>query len=439
MPAAQEIRAVVAFGAIAFAFPVCLSADAVTMWNINANKAANATCIGPSGNGLYESRLYAMVHIAIHDAVNAIDLRSRPYAYDAQAVSYASFDAAVATAAHDVLLDVIGRLAADCIGTGPATVEADYTAALSAIPPGPSRDAGVDVGRAAARAILLLRQDDGSNQPLVDPAFPQGTEPGEYRFTPDVPFVFLPGWGRVTPFALKHAAQFRPEPPFHVKSKKYAADVHEVQALGGDGMTTPSRRTPDQTEIGLFWLESSPQSWNRLARTVSAERVLEPWENARLFALLNVAMADGYIGSWDTKYHYLFWRPVTAIRLGDTDGNPLTIGDPTWTPLQLTYPIPDYDSGHAVQGGVAAETLKRFFGTDHVGFTACSFTLPSGSTCADAGAIYRSYSSFSQAAEENSLSRIYVGIHFRKAVEEGERHGRRIAGRAVRLFFRPVH
>ena len=126
MPAGQVIRAVVAFGALAFAFPVCLWADAVTVWNINANKAANATCIGPSGNGLYESRLYAMVHIAIHDAVNAIDLRSRPYAYDAQAVSYASFDAAVATAAHDVLLDVIGRLAADCIGTGPATVEADY-------------------------------------------------------------------------------------------------------------------------------------------------------------------------------------------------------------------------------------------------------------------------------------------------------------------------
>jgi hypothetical protein len=131
-------------------------------------------------------------------------------------------------------------------------------------------EGGVDVGQAAARAILLLRQDDGSNQPLVDPAFPQGTEPGEYRFTPDVPFVFLPGWGRVTPFALKHAAQFRPEAPYHVKSKKYAADLHEVQALGGDGTTTPSRRTPDQTEIGLFWLESSPQSWNRLARTVSA-------------------------------------------------------------------------------------------------------------------------------------------------------------------------
>ena len=439
MPAGQAIRTVVAFGALALALPGLLYADAVTLWNVNANRAVNATCIGPSGNGLYESRLYAMVHIAIHDAVNAIERRSRPYAYDAQAVSYASFDAAVATAARDVLLDVIGRLPADCIGTGPATVEADYTAALSAIPPGPSRAAGVEVGQAAARAILLLRQHDGSEQPLVDPDFPQGTEPGEYRFTPDVPFVFLPGWGRVTPFVLKHAAQFRPEPPYHVRSKKYAADVHEVQELGGNGTTTPSTRTADQTEIGLFWLESSPQSWNRIARTVSDAQALDLWENARLFALLNVAMADGYIGSWDTKYHYRFWRPVTAIHLGDSDGNPLTIGDPTWTPLQLTYPIPDYDSGHAVQGGVAAEILKRFFGTDQVSFAACSFTLPSGSTCADAGAVYRSYSSFSQDAEENSLSRIYVGIHFRKAVEEGERHGRRIAGRAVRLFFKSAH
>jgi hypothetical protein len=251
--------------------------------------------------------------------------------------------------------------------------------------------------------------------------------------------VFLPGWGRVTPFVLTHAAQFRPEPPYNVRSKKYAADVEEVQTLGGDNVTTPSTRSADQTEIGLFWLESSPQAWNRLARTVSAAQSLEPWENARLFALLNVAMADGYIGSWDTKYYYLFWRPVTAIRLADSDGNPLTIGDPTWTPLQLTYPIPDYDSGHAVQGGVAAEVLRRFFSTDQISFTACSFTLPLGSTCTDPGAVYRSYSSFSQAAEENSLSRIYVGIHFRKAVEEGERHGRRIAGRAVRLFFRPVH
>jgi hypothetical protein len=439
MPTGQAIRTVIALSALAFALPVSLYADAVTVWNINANKAANATCIGPSGNALYESRLYAMTHIAIHDAVNAIERRSGPYAFDAQAVPDASFDAAVATAAHDVLLDVIGRLPADCIGTGLATVEADYAAALAAVPPGPSRTAGVEVGRAAARAILLLRQDDGSEQPIVNPGFREGTQPGEYRFTPEFPFVFLPEWGRVTPFVLKHSAQFRPEPPDDVRSKKYTADFEEVKALGGDDMTTLSTRTAEQTEIGRFWLESSPQAWNRLARTISAAQLLEPWENARLFALLNAALADGYIASWETKFHYLFWRPVTAIRLADTDGNPLTDGDPTWTPLQLTYPMPDYDSAHSVEGGVAAEILARFFGTDDISFTACSFTLLPGSTCADPGAVYRPYSSFSQAAAENSLSRIYVGIHFRKAVEEGERHGRRIAARAVRRFFRPGH
>lgn len=437
MPAGQAIRTVVALGALAL--PVNAYADAITMWNINANKAANATCIGPSGNAPYESRLYAMVHIAVHDAVNAIDRRSHPYAYDARAVPFASFDAAVAAAARDVLLDVIGQLPADCMGTGVATVEADYAAAIGNIPAGPARTAGLQVGRAAARAILQLRDDDGSDQPLADPNFPQGTRPGEYQFTPDLPFAFLPGWGRVTPFVLKHSAQFRPDPPYDVRSKKYAADVAEIQLLGGDAMTTPSARSAEQTEIGRFWIESSPQSWNRLARTVSAAQVLEPWENARLFALLNVALADGYIASWDAKFHYLFWRPVTAIRLGETDGNPQTIGDPTWTPLQLTYPMPDYDSAHAVEGGVGAEVLKRFFGTDQVNFFACSFTLPTGSTCADPGAIYRAYSSFSQAAAENTVSRIYIGIHFRKAVEEGERHGRRIAGRAVRLFFRPVY
>jgi hypothetical protein len=438
MPTGRPIRTVLAFSVFAAAFPVALRADAITAWNINANKAANATCIGPSGNALYESRLYAMVHIAIHDAVNAIERRSRPYAYDAETVPHASVDAAVATAARDVLLDVIGRLPADCVGTGAATVAADYAAALSAIPPGPARTTGVEIGQAAAHAILVRRQNDGSDQPLIDPAFRQGTEPGEYRFTPGLPFVFLPGWGRVTPFVLAHAAQFRPDPPYHVRSRKYADDLHEVQALGGDGVTTPSGRSAEQTEIGRFWLESSPQAWNRIARTASAARTLAPWENARLFALLNAGLADGYIASWNTKFHYFFWRPVTAIQLADTDGNPLTVGNPTWTPLQLTYPMPDYDSAHAVEGGVGAEILERFFGTDDVGFTACSFTLLPGSTCADPGAVYRSYSSFSQAAAENSLSRIYVGIHFRKAVDEGERHGRRIGDRAVRLYFRPV-
>jgi hypothetical protein len=211
-----------------------------------------------------------------------------------------------------------------------------------------------------------------------------------------------------------------------------------VKALGGDDVTTPSVRTPDQTEIGLFWRESSPQQWNRIARAVSGERSLDLWENARLLALLNVSLADGYIGSWEAKYHYVFWRPVTAIHMADSDGNPLTSADASWTPLQFTYPMPDYDSGHAVEGGAAAEILERFFGTDDIPFDVCSFTLPAGNTCSGLEAVFRSYTSFSQAATENSLSRIYIGIHFRQAVEQGERHGRRIAARAVRLFFRPV-
>jgi hypothetical protein len=153
---------------------------------------------------------------------------------------------------------------------------------------------------------------------------------------------------------------------------------------------------------------------------------------------LNLAMADDYIASWEAKYHYNFWRPVTAIRLGDADGNPDTQGVADWTPLVTTYPMPDHDSGHAVQGGVAAEILKQVFGTDRVAFTACSMTVGAGATCDDPAPILRSYSSFSQAADENAVSRIYIGIHFRRAVEEGVQHGRKIAEYAVHQFMKPV-
>ena len=245
-------------------------------------------------------------------------------------------------------------------------------------------------------------------------------------------------WGEVTPFVLHHSAQFRPPAPYHLGSKKYAADYNEIKLIGGDDLTTPSTRTPDQTEIGLFWIESSPLAWNRLARAISASRGFDLWENARLFGLLNLAMADGYIASWETKYHYKFWRPITAIRLGDTDGNPQTEAVADWTPLQFTYPMPDHDSGHAVQGGVAAEILKQVFGTDDIPFTACSTTVGPGLGCTDPTPVLRSYASFSQAADENAVSRIYIGIHFRNAVEDGVRHGRKIAAYAVHRFLKPT-
>ena len=416
------------------------NADAVVIWNENAARSATAACLHVSGNGLAESRMYAMVHAAIHDAVNAIDRRSRPYAFDASVNPAASVDAAVAAAARDVLVSVLTTLpeSPECRASGIAQTEASYAAALAAVPDGAAKLDGIAVGRAAAATIIALRSSDGSDQPLADPAYPQGTQPGEWRFTPGFPFAFLPRWGEVTPFVLHHSSQFRPPPPYQLRSAPYAADYDEVKRLGGDGINTPSARTPDQTEIGLFWLESSPLSWNRLARAVALERGLDVWENARLFALLNLAMADGYIASWDAKYHYNFWRPVTAIQLGDSDGNPRTDGDPAWTPLELTYPIPDHPSGHAVQGGVGAEILKLVLGTDDVAFTACSTSLPAGSNCADPGAIFRAYTSFSQAADENAASRIYVGIHFGQAVDDGVKQGRKIAAYAVHRLLKPV-
>jgi len=416
-------------------------ADAVTDWNVNAGKAALAACIAPGDDPLHESRLYAMMHVAIHDALNAIDRRSRPYAFDVQGNLGASRDAAVAAAARDVLVPVINQIPFPpaCLQAAVASVEADYAAALAVVPNGMAKTQGIQIGQASAIAILNLRAGDGSDTPLQDFGYPQGTNPGEYRDTPGFNFAFGPGWGRVTPFVLNHGSQFRPGPPFKVSSNKYSADFNEVKTFGGDGVHTPSARTPNQTEIALFWLESSPLAWNRLARSVSASRGLDLWENARLFGLLNLSMADGYIGSLDTKFHYNFWRPVTAIQTADTDGNPDTVGDPTWTPLQANYPNPDYDSAHSVEGGAAAEILKEFFGTDDISFRACSLTLPPGSRCTDSSPVIRTYTSFSQAAEENALSRILVGLHFRDATEEGVKHGRKIANHAANLFLRPVH
>ena len=385
-----------------------------------------------------------MAHVAIHDALNAIDRRSRPYAYDARVRRGTSPDAAIAAAAHDVLVPGLRELSKyavpSCIDAGVASVEADYVAALAAVRDGRAKTRGVALGKAAAAAIRALRADDLLTELLVpDDAYPEGTAPGEYRFTPGTPFAFGPRLGEVKPFVLNDGSQFRPGPPHAVTDKRYTADFNEVKRLGGDGVTTPSARTADQTQIALFWVESSPLQWNRIARTASVHAGLDLWENARLFALLNMALTDGYIGTFETKYHYNYWRPVTAIQMAATDGNPNTVADPTWTPLHApTPPIPDYDSGHAVEGGTAAAVLQRFFGTDHIRFSTCSTTLPEGSRCGDPAPAVRSYSSFSQAAEENGLSRILVGYHFREAVDVGIDHGSKIGRWTVDRSLRPV-
>ena len=417
--------------------------DAVTLWSANAGEAATAACIAPLDNPLHESRIYAMMHIAIHDALNAIDRRSRPYAFDVRVDAGASPDAAVAAAARDVLIPLLSQLPLElsnqgCIDAGVASVEADYIAALALIPDSPAKAQGIAVGEAAAAAILGLRADDGAVGPFLNFACPQDTSPGEYQCTPGTPFIVFEGWEDVTPFVLHDSSQFRPGPPYKVDKKRYTADFNEVKSLGGDDVTTPSARTADQTEIALFWWESSPLKWNRIARTVSIDQGLDLWENARLFGLLNIALADGYIAMVDSKNHYNYWRPVTAIQTGDTDGNPDTTGDPAWTPLRGTPPDQDYASGHSIEGGAGAEVLKQFFGTDQISFEDCSATLSAGSTCSGAIPVFRSYSSFSEAADENAYSRILIGFHFRKSVEEGTEYGRKIGHRATNLYLRPV-
>ena len=229
----------------------------------------------------------------------------------------------------------------------------------------------------------------------------------------------------MTPFVLRSSSQYRPKRPYDLQSKKYAADFNEVKSLGAVNSTT---RTTDQTEIALFWVEGSPQGWNRIARALSARSGLDLWQSARLFGLLNLASADAYIADFENKYFDEFWRPISAIRAADTDDNPETIADPNWDSLVGTPPAPDYPSGHSGQGGAMSEVLARFFG-DAVSFRTTSTTQPG---------VTRSFASFSQAARENGNSRVYIGFHFRHAVIEGIKLGTRVGTVAFNHYLRPV-
>ena len=245
--------------------------------------------------------------------------------------------------------------------------------------------------------------------------------------------------GRRHPVRPAVGGPVRSDEPYPLTSRAYTRDFNEVKALGGDGTTTPSGRTADQTEEARFWVESSPLLWNRLARSLAEKRRLDAWQAARLFGLLDTALTDGYIGTFDQKYDQNFWRPITAIRAAGTDGNPLTSPDATWTPLITTPPIPDHDSGHAVEGGAAAAVLRGFFGSDRAHFELCSFTLPPGETCTDPSPTMRSFTSFSQAAAENADSRVLVGFHFRHATTSGMTHRLKIGRYVVRNLLEPAH
>ena len=418
---------------LAVGSPAFAGTDAVLAWNQTAASAGFAAgldneqgCVDP----LHESRMFAMMHVASHDALNAIDRRFAPYVLDTRVSAAASPEAAVAAAAHAVLIAVLPELPAE-IGATPAAAialaDAAYTAALAAIPDSAAKTEGILIGQAAARAIIALRTGDGAEAQFLDFGYVPGPDPGDFQFVPGTDFVAAPMWGEVMPFALRAGTQFRSQPPYRVSGKKYAADFNEVKSLGAADSTT---RTADQTEIAVFWVEGIPQAFNRIARTVSVASGLDLWENARLFALMNMASADGYIADFAMKYTYHFWRPVSAIHAADADGNPATDGDSTWTPLRGTPPAPDHTSGHSVNGAAMAEVLARFFGTDAVGFSTSSTTLPG---------VTRFFASFSEAAEENADSRVYFGFHFRHAVMEGLKLGTKVGRFTFTHYLKPVH
>lgn len=404
---------------------------------LTANERVLAIAAIGGQNGIVQTRTLAMVHAAIHDAVNTLDARYQRYTYTGPLLPGGSPEAAIAAALHGVLVGVtpdFGNAAQQAAAL--AAANADYAASLAVIPDGAAKADGIAAGHAAAAAILALRTGDGAvlaaipYVPLSGPGFWQPT-PNPFPANPlgGISFLpaILPGWGNVTPFALNDGTQFRPDGPPVLDSAEYAEAYNEVKSVGAQFSTA---RTEEQSEIARFWYEGSQVGWNRIARNVAANRGLDLWEQARLLALVNIGMADGFIAGWNTRFHYNFWRPVTAIRAGDTDGNPDTAADPGWNTYLNTPAIPDYPSTHSALGAAAAEVLARFFDNDEI-----AFVTTSGAPFAE---ITRQFSSFSQAAQENADSRVYAGIHFRTACRDGLKLGSKIGKFTVGHILQPL-
>ena len=408
------------------------------------------------------SRAIAIVHVAIFEAINAIKGGYQSYVGIPRVNQSASLDAAIAQAAHDTLNALFPSQAAACT----ALLIED----LARIKDGRQKEAGIAIGHQAAIATLALRVNDNSMhaEPRVGIDFITSDDPGKWRQDPIslIPLALGARWGEVEPFVLQSASQFRTPPPPSMDSAEYAAAFDEVKRLGGDGITTPTERTPAQTEIGVYWaydgtpsLCAPPRLYNQIAVQIAGQMGSDFIETARLLALLNLSLADGGVAAWESKYFYQFWRPITGIReadpgtgpTGSGDGNPETLGDPTFSPLgapasnltgpNFTPPFPAYPSGHAVFGGALFETLRNFYGRDDIAFTFISDEM-NGVTVGNDGVPRtlspRSFTSLSQAEEENGQSRIYLGIHWSFDKTEGITQGRRVADYVFENAFTPL-
>jgi len=391
-----------------------LSVDPVVQWNRTLLQIVRTAGAQPST--VHPTRSFAILHAAIYDAVNGIDRTHQPYLIRLSGVlPSASQDAAAAAAAHEVLVTLYPLFS--------ARLDEQLQQSLAQVRDGAGKTEGVRIGHDVADGILARRNQDGSAaQPI---AFVFGNAPGDYESTPPN-FPLQPQfthWSHVTPFALERANQFRPGPPPALTSSEYSDGLNEVKSLG---MVNSATASADQALIGRFWNGAIQNYWNEIAQTASLDRHLTTAQNARLFALLNLALADGVIAFYDAKYTYDFWRPVTAIRAADTDQNAETVADPNWLPENgNTAPDPSYPGAHAVLSAVGAGVLKAFFGEDHFNLSVTSEVLPG---------VMRSFSTFGDAAQEATLSRIFAGQHFRFDLTAGQQLGREVADFVVGGF-----
>jgi PAP2 superfamily len=416
----------------ALAAPTVALADVVSDWNVIAQ--AETLLLRPTAHG--QSRGMAMVEGAVYDAVNAIDRGYEPYLLDLDDVDaqpWDSQDAAAATAAHRVLLAITPS-------ARHAGLDAAYAATLATIPDGPSEQGGVDAGEAAAAAMLGVRQADGFLAPFT-PAI--GGQAGGWRPLgwPTAPAFDPDAWvGNLQPFVIERPSQFRSEGPNALTSTAYAEDFAEVKELGA---LRSSTRTDDQTAAAVFWQFAPIALWNPVLRQLAARYDLDAADRARLYGMVNLAAADAAIACWNDKYHWMFWRPLAAIREADSDGNPATVADPTWEPLFSastattpalgTPPFPDHPSGHGCTSGAVLETAAEFFGTDKVRFTVVSGRLLDGVPIAP-----REFDRFSQARKEIIDARVWGGIHFRTADVQGTVIGKKVAHWLRKHHFQPV-
>jgi hypothetical protein len=357
-------------------------------------------------------RAMAMMHLAMFNAVNAIEPRYQPYRFQSNSELGASEEAAAASAAANVLVGIVPN----------ADVRATLTSYLAAVPDGDAKDRGVKLGEDVAAKMLALRADDGSN---AQNAYRPITQPGVY-----VPTAMTIGWECIamTPFAMESPSQFRPGPPPDLKSAEWAKDYNETKELGE---RNSNKRTPRQTEDARFWLTTGPLATHPLERQIVIGKGMSVLSSAHFMALASVAEADAIQAVYEAKYHYQFWRPITAIRNGDISGNPDTAPAPTWEPIDATPMHPEYPCAHCIVSTSVATVIEATLGSADIPEVA--ITTPS------APGVTHRFTNLKAYTDEVANARIYAGFHYRNSAVVGQTMGREIGAYVVKTILQPLN